>query len=130
MSKCPCGSKQRLDKCCEPILLGKRIAKTPEQLMRSRYSAYAMGHYEYVLNTYAAEPRAQLNVLELAQGNQETQWVHLDVVHTQGRQVEFKAYYRINDALFILHERSDFIKENGRWVYLTGQIITSGQLTV
>ena len=98
--------------------------------MRSRYCAYATGNYDYVLQTYAAKPRAQLNILELAQSDQKTQWVHLDVVQAQGRQVEFKAYYRIDDALFILHERSNFVKEEGSWVYLSGQIITSGQLAM
>jgi SEC-C motif-containing protein len=49
---CPCNSDKLFKSCCERLLLRKMPAKTPAQLMRSRYSAYALGgHGEYLLET-------------------------------------------------------------------------------
>ncbi len=50
---CICGSGKLFEKCYSPLLNGTRRAKTPEQLMRSRYSAYALGNYgDYLLETW------------------------------------------------------------------------------
>ena len=50
---CICGSKKAFGACCARFLSGEQQAKTPEQLMRSRYSAYALGnHGEYLLRTW------------------------------------------------------------------------------
>lgn len=40
---CVCGSQQTFALCCEPFIKQRKVATTPEQLMRSRYSAYALG---------------------------------------------------------------------------------------
>ena len=39
---CPCGSNVAYNECCLPLIKGDRLALTAEELMRSRYSAYAM----------------------------------------------------------------------------------------
>ena len=37
---CPCGSGELYEKCCGVYHSGAAVPETPEQLMRSRYSAY------------------------------------------------------------------------------------------
>ena len=37
--KCPCGSGKTYAACCKKIISGEKKAETPEELMRSRYSA-------------------------------------------------------------------------------------------
>lgn len=48
---CPCKSSNPYHECCEPLHLGKRHAKTPEELMRSRYAAYAKKKIDYIIKT-------------------------------------------------------------------------------
>ena len=45
--ECPCGSGTPYDACCGVLHRGERQAATPEELMRSRYSAYALGDLGY-----------------------------------------------------------------------------------
>ena len=58
---CPCGSNKPFAQCCEPYLQGKAIAPTPEALMRSRYSAYAMHQFDYIENTMKGAPLKNFN---------------------------------------------------------------------
>lgn len=52
-NQCICGKNIPFLQCCEPYLTGKAVASMPEELMRSRYSAYALGGYgEYLLKTW------------------------------------------------------------------------------
>ena len=51
--RCRCHSRRAYKRCCEPLHQG-RPAATPEALMRSRYTAYAMGLVDYVMDTTAA----------------------------------------------------------------------------
>jgi len=120
---CFCHSGLRFEQCCEPYLQGLSSPDTPEQLMRSRYSAYVTSNYQYVLDTYTLNQRESLTLEDLQQGGNETQWLRLDVLSTQTRkddlsgQVEFVAYYQVNDAKYKLHERSTFYRENSLWRY-------------
>ena len=52
MSLCPCGSNNTYPQCCEPAHLNHSSVETPEQLMRSRYSAHVLGLVDYVIATY------------------------------------------------------------------------------
>ncbi|MCW2817566.1 MAG: sec-C motif containing protein, partial [Marmoricola sp.] len=47
LGTCPCGSAA-YDTCCGPLHRGERQAGTPEELMRSRFAAYAVGDTAYV----------------------------------------------------------------------------------
>jgi len=53
MKSCICGESKPFAKCCNRFLSGKQNAKTPEQLIRSRFSTYALGGYgEYLISTW------------------------------------------------------------------------------
>ena len=49
---CPCGNGAVYQVCCGPLHNGEREAVTAEELMRSRYSAYAKGLSDYVFRTW------------------------------------------------------------------------------
>ncbi|MGL5046562.1 MAG: YchJ family protein, partial [Shewanella sp.] len=53
---CPCGSRISYQKCCAPLHIhvdsGEVIARTPEQLMRSRYCAFVLKNFDYILKTH------------------------------------------------------------------------------
>jgi len=61
-SECPCGSGERYDACCGRLHRGAADAQTPEELMRSRYSAYALGELDYVWRTW--HPRTRPDSIE------------------------------------------------------------------
>ena len=51
MSSCYCGNSISFQDCCEPYIKGIANAPTSEKLMRSRYSAFAIGAADYLVNT-------------------------------------------------------------------------------
>lgn len=124
---CPCG-KGPYAACCEPFHSGQAIAPNAEALMRSRYSAYALGLSEYVQATWHPSTRpAQLDLQqELAEGK----WLGLSVkqhkVLGNTAEVEFVARYKPNAGpASRLHERSRFVLENGQWYYTDGDLYNS-----
>ena len=54
---CPCGSRTPYDACCGRLHRGAALAETPEELMRSRYAAYAVGDVDYVFRTWHPRTR-------------------------------------------------------------------------
>ena len=55
--KCPCTSGSDYASCCEPIITQQQQAKTAEQLMRSRYSAYALGKVDWIVDSQSPDGR-------------------------------------------------------------------------
>jgi SEC-C motif domain protein len=91
--------------------------------MQSRFSAFALGQQRYLLDTWHSSTRPQH--LDL---NDDQQWLHLEIVETikgglfdPTGVVEFRAHYRAAGTRGVLHERSDFTREDGRWRYLSGE---------
>ena len=123
MSACPCGSGRPYADCCRRLHDGEP-AGTAEALMRSRYSAYVLGLKAYLLATWHASTRPpELNLAE--EGG--TKWLGLEVKRRQQQDevhatVEFVARYRIAGRGHRLHEVSRFVREDGRWCYVDGDV--------
>jgi SEC-C motif domain protein len=121
---CPCGSQRNLPDCCGRYLDGREAAPTAEALMRSRYTAYVLLREDYLLATWHPDTRpATLSLREEPQ----PQWVGLTIKrHAQQDDahatVEFLARYKINGRVHRLHEVSRFVRENGHWQYVDGEI--------
>lgn len=122
MTRCPCSSGLPVAECCGPLLDGTRTAATAEQLMRSQYSAFALGDPAYLLATW--HPRTRPATLDLEPG---VRWTGLGVVATTGGSpleregtVEFRAHHVVAGRAGAQHERSRFLREQGRWFYLDG----------
>lgn len=132
-SACPCGSKLPYSACCEIYHAHHGTASTAEALMRSRYSAYAFGHYDYVLATYASEFRQGLSEAKLAESDTGTQWLNLEVLSEQSTETDatvvFKAISLQDQRFYLMHECSQFVFREGQWFYTTGDIQSdSGEL--
>lgn len=118
--RCPCLSGLPFAECCEPLHRGDAIAPTAEQLMRSRFSAFAVGDADHLLATW--HPSTRPAALEL---DPAVRWFRLDIIDraaggpldTRG-EVEFEAYWRSPDDRGSHRERSRFVREAGRWFYL------------
>ncbi|MFM4709356.1 YchJ family protein [Aeromonas caviae] len=123
MNLCPCGSSLFLAKCCGVLHAGQPAA-TPEQLMRSRYSAFVLGLGEYLVHSWHPDYLNGLTAADLS--STDTRWDGLEILASQGGpddtlgMVEFKAWFLEGDERHCLHERSRFVRHQGRWVYTDG----------
>lgn len=125
---CPCTSKKTYDRCCEPFITGKRLPETAEQLMRSRFSAYALRKVDYLIATTAEEKRAEIDREELASYCASIACVSLKIVakeqggpgDTEGM-VKFHASLQFGGKRTLHIERSTFRREGERWVYVDGE---------
>jgi SEC-C motif-containing protein len=124
IKKCFCGNTLAFEQCCKPIIDGQLNAKDAEALMRSRFSAYFINNYQYILKTYTPANRLKLTINELATSAQDTQWLSLQVLAHQTQEntatVEFKAFYKVGASYFVMHELSSFVFEAGSWLYADG----------
>lgn len=127
---CPCGGVPQgasLGSCCGPVVSGEAVAVTAEALMRSRYTAYALGGADHLFRSWhartrpgdvAPDPRVRwvgLSVLDVVDGGPDD---------AEGV-VEFRAQWVSDDDGPVrrgeVHERSRFVRRGGRWVYLDAQ---------
>lgn len=128
---CPCGGGAYAV-CCGPLIEGRQQASTAEQLMRSRYSAFARAAQdpaaiEHLLRTHPqpelAPPQRRW---ELQRFSRDLQWQQLEVLACQaggpddaeGR-VRFAAHWRQGARCGVQHELSRFGRgPDGQWLYL------------
>jgi len=126
---CPCGrldARQRplaFARCCGRYLAD--FAHTPapdaESLMRSRYCAFVLEDADYLMATWYWSRRPPQ--LQFEPG---TKWLGLEVrehcaVDETHSEVEFVARSRHAGRGQRLHERSRFVREDGRWFYVDGE---------
>jgi SEC-C motif domain protein len=122
---CPCGLPRALADCCGRWHAGEP-APDAEALMRSRYSAYVLGLTDYLLATW--HPDARPAGLQLDPPGTRA-WLGLAVrahrrIDDNHAEVEFVARSRVGGASAQrLHERSRFVRENGRWYYVDGDLL-------
>ncbi|MGE5468757.1 MAG: YchJ family protein [Ignavibacteria bacterium] len=120
---CPCGRPTAYANCCAPLHSGTP-APDAEALMRSRYSAYVLGRADYLLATWHASTRpASLDLTE----EPRPKWLGLEVQRFEQTGadtaiVEFVARCRIGGRAQRLHETSRFVREDGRWYYVDGDV--------
>ncbi|WP_310645570.1 YchJ family metal-binding protein [Limnohabitans sp.] len=131
VTDCPCGrtdAKRRpiaYTDCCGAFVDHVDVALPPdaERLMRSRYSAFVHERADYLLATWHASTRPAS--LDFDAG---AKWLGLDVRdhrmtgdHTA--EVTFVARYRLPSGAVRMHERSRFVREDGRWFYVDGDVL-------
>lgn len=97
----------------------KVFLMTPKELMKSRYEAFVRKDWEYVAQTSTHQTLEELRV------ESDIIWLKLEILDAYENIVEFKAYYKENGVLGILHEKSLFIKVDGQWKYESGELFQS-----
>jgi SEC-C motif-containing protein len=117
---CLCGSGKPFAECCGPLLAGQRAAATAEALMRSRFTAHAVGDYAYVHRTHL--PTAKLPYVPEPDAAA-TAWTRLVIhAHEPGKNpdtafVEFSAFFEEDGVEQVLQEKSEFFRVEGKWLY-------------
>lgn len=129
---CPCGQGNYED-CCGPLHRGEKRALTCEQLMRSRYSAFARSEITYLLQTHQ-EPELpdKLRRRQLEQNCRRVDWLGLNIISIdQGQEhdlegtVTFEACYKTSGKKNLHKETSYFqrreMQPEGDWLYIKAQ---------
>lgn len=128
---CYCCSGKEFKGCCQPFISETAKPATAEELMRSRYSAYAVVAIEYLIRTTHPSTRKFHDADAIENWAKSCDWQKLEIVSkTAGEAkdktgvVEFKAYFTDeNGDAQVHHERSTFKKELGKWFFIDGKII-------
>ena len=128
MDLCPCGSKKAYDACCGPLIAGKQLAKTAEQLMRSRYSAFVKKEIPYLYTSLHPDHRAGYDEKNSRDWAESAQWHGFEIVETKGGtaedregKVEFIVTYSQDGVKAEHHELSTFKKQGDTWYFVSGK---------
>ena len=120
---CPCDSTRLYTQCCGRWHAGA-AAPDAQSLMRSRYSAFVLSNEPYLLDTWHSSTRPNAIPFDPNQ-----KWLGLRIVDARvtgdaSTEVEFIARSRVSNASAVRHhERSRFVRENGRWFYVEAQFV-------
>ncbi len=135
ITDCPCSSGLAYAECCEPYISGASKAPTPEALMRSRYSAYALQIMPYLASTLHPGQRADYDEAGAARWAEESEWDRLEIIdiatdpaNKNTGIVEFKATYRRQGEKLVHHERAEFRKKDSTWYFFDGKMVGPGQV--
>ena len=122
---CLCGSNLAYDQCCKLLHSNQKRASSAVELMRSRFTAYALQNIDYLLATWDAS--SQPKAIDFS--NENNEWTRLEIISTKKGLskdskgiVEFKAYFIQDGELKVMSEISRFIKKQTNWFYLDGKV--------
>lgn len=144
---CPCGGFL-YESCCAPLHRGERRAATAEQLMRSRFSAFALGEVDHLLRTQRPDRSSRQPLSgqrrDLEEACRRVRWLRLEILATEAGgaldlegTVTFQAHYRQSgghrsgsgEQRGVMRERSRFGREggglDGDWLYLEALELSS-----
>lgn len=118
---CPCGSQLDYKDCCGRFHDSGAVPPDALSLMKSRYSAFVKKRADYLLSTWHETTRPKELTLD-----DTIKWLGLEIVSfDDGEQeafVEFIARGKISGRAFKQVEKSRFVKEDGRWFYVDGDV--------
>ena len=125
---CPCGSGEKLAACCGPYLEGTKQPASPELLMRSRYTAFAVGDIDYIFDSHDPDTVDQIDRKSTDAWSKQSEWLGLEIIGTNlgGPEdytgtVEFVARYKARGTAINHREVATFRKHNGRWLFVDGE---------
>lgn len=137
MNGCPCGSGLDYAACCEPIITGKKVAATAEQLMRARYSAHVKVEVDFLYKSTHPDYREGYDHKGTRVWAEKSEWQGLEILGTTGGgpqddlgEVEFVARFRDSQGRRNHHECGRFKRRRGQWLFTEGEMIKSPPLSV
>lgn len=120
---CPCGAGGSFSACCGRFLEGADRPGTPQDLMRSRYSAFVVRDLGHLVSTHHASTRPVDLAGSLQETFRTTRWIGLRILgwgvdprDPDRGWVEFAAFHDSGQ----IHERSRFRRDDGNWSYVDG----------
>lgn len=135
MEQCPCGSGLNYTECCGAVIAGNRNARTAEELMRARYSAYAKGEIDFIYNSTHPEKRSDFDREGTVNWSKNSEWLKIEILSTTGGtendtegEVEFVASFKYNGVAQKHHELAKFSKTGETWYFDDGKPVNAKPL--
>lgn len=138
---CPCRISEpsdsklnlSLEKCCLPIIEGKKLATTAEELLRARYTAFTLHNIDFILNTHHSKTVHEVKRTEIEEWSKNSEWLGLKILEQlegkssdQKGTIVFQAEYKVKGKEQEHFEKSFFEKENGQWKFLDAHGLHQG----
>jgi len=124
---CPCGKGESLETCCGPYLKHEKKPPTAEDLMRARYTAYATGDVDFIVESHDPDRKGEVDRKNTELWSKQSEWLGLEITSTEKGApedetgiVEFVARYKVKSTKIEHRERALFRKHNERWVFVDG----------
>lgn len=128
---CLCKSGKKYKKCCKPYHDGIFPIEA-EELMRSRFCAFASKKADYIINTTHSEnsdftSNIQAWTNDIINFCEATDFDNLEILETIDGELESFVSFRVTlkqdslDASFT--EKSRFLKVEGKWFYVDGTFL-------
>jgi SEC-C motif domain protein len=120
---CPCDSRRTYGLCCRRFIEEDFLPATAEQLMRSRYTAYTQANMGYIQQTMIGKALENFDPRDAQAWALGVKWKKLKVLKAGNiskpnkAYVEFIATYQEKGEIQELHEKSEFLQQDGRWFY-------------
>ncbi|MCA8941690.1 MAG: hypothetical protein KDB80_03950 [Planctomycetes bacterium] len=127
MTHCTCGSARPERKCCGPILAGKKLAETPEALVRARFTAFARGDLEFLVASCHPKTVCRFDPEVNRSWAEQSEFHGLEIVACRpgaaadSAIVEFRAAFTSDGMRRQHHEISEFRRVDGRWTFYDGK---------
>lgn len=128
---CSCKSGKKYKKCCKSFHDGI-LPKTSLELMRSRYCAFALNNTDYIINTTHPlnndfTPNRDAWAEGISSFSLNTDFNNLEIIDFIDGKTEsyvtFKATLKQEEDDISFTEKSKFLKENGKWLYVNGEFL-------
>jgi SEC-C motif domain protein len=124
-TNCPCGSGQSAEACCVPVIKGKRLAATAEELLRARYTAFTRGEVDFIVETHHSKTRSEVKREEIEDWSKNSEWHGLKIVQSEAGKagdssgtIVFCAEFTTQGKRNEHWEQALFEKEGKEWRFL------------
>lgn len=131
---CPCGSGLTYEACCAPYHEGKTPLPNGEAVVRSRFSAFCMEKYDYLVQTTHPDFRDELSAESVRENTRGITWQQLEIrecgvqdVAVDGKEgtepfetVTFSVLYEREGRTYQMAETSYFTRQDGTLYYVEG----------
>ena len=112
-------------------MAGERVAATAAELMRARYTAYAVCDVDFLYKSSGPEVQAEFDEKSSREWSKSATWQGLEICDTEKGgaddsegYVSFIARYSVKDQACEHRERSYFKRIGGAWRFIDGQVDT------
>mgnify|MGYP003477035288 FL=1 len=127
---CVCGIGESTESHCLPIIKGEKSAETAEALMRARYSAYALGEVDFVMNSHTPDAGKDVDREQTEAWSKSSKWLGLEILSTEAGgesddrgTVDFVARYKVKNGSLEHRARANFEKHDGKWLFADAQAL-------
>lgn len=124
----PTENEAELKAYCLPFIRGEKVPQTAAELMASRYVAYSLAEVDYIVATHDPATRSDTDREATEDWAKKAKFHGLKILRTElgeagdsTGEVEFQALFTSDGEEHVHHERSTFVRKDGKWFFADGK---------